>query len=193
MIGLAQAIGGAVLISFGFINIGGALISEGISDMVYTTMAGISGSFSWKEWTIQKSVSMSLSIMTAGIRRLASVRNTATNANDEEFEKDFNEMKRNLNGALGKNLILLQQFDNIRGQVISCLQNSYQVLVSGLKKSSSKYAKIVATPIEAASMINRLWDMLQSVLQFHNAFETLKSIIEGAVMKSNEYYNTENT
>ncbi|CAF3037888.1 unnamed protein product [Rotaria sp. Silwood2] len=114
-------------------------------------------------------------------------------ANDEEFEKDFNEMKRNLNGALGKNLILLQQFDNIRGQVISCLQNSYQVLVSGLKKSSSKYAKIVATPIEAASMINRLWDMLQSVLQFHNAFETLKSIIEGAVMKSNEYNNTENT
>ncbi|CAF3165000.1 unnamed protein product [Rotaria sp. Silwood2] len=78
MIGLAQAIGGAVLISFGFINIGGALISEGISDMVYTTMASISGSFSWKEWTIQKSVSMSLSIMTAGIGRLASVRNTAT-------------------------------------------------------------------------------------------------------------------
>ncbi|CAF0913855.1 unnamed protein product [Didymodactylos carnosus] len=43
MIGLAQVIAGAVLISFGAVNIGGALVAEGISDMVYETMAGLSG------------------------------------------------------------------------------------------------------------------------------------------------------
>ncbi|CAF1123228.1 unnamed protein product [Didymodactylos carnosus] len=42
MIGLAQVIAGAVLISFGAVNIGGALVAEGISDMVYETMAGLS-------------------------------------------------------------------------------------------------------------------------------------------------------
>ncbi|CAF4955456.1 unnamed protein product, partial [Rotaria sp. Silwood1] len=49
MIGLAQVIGGVVLITFGCVNIGGALIAEGIDDMVYATMAGLSGIFSWKD------------------------------------------------------------------------------------------------------------------------------------------------
>ncbi|CAF1559831.1 unnamed protein product, partial [Didymodactylos carnosus] len=38
MIRLAQVIAGAVLISFGAVNIGGALVAEGISNMVYATM-----------------------------------------------------------------------------------------------------------------------------------------------------------
>ncbi|CAF4137894.1 unnamed protein product, partial [Rotaria sordida] len=39
MIGLAQVIGGTVLTIFGFVNIGPALIAEGIADMVYATVA----------------------------------------------------------------------------------------------------------------------------------------------------------
>ncbi|CAF4310381.1 unnamed protein product, partial [Adineta steineri] len=77
MIGLAQVISGAILISFGLVNIGGALISEGISDMIYATMAGLSGNFSWKDWAIQKAISLSLSIMSAGLGKLASIGSTA--------------------------------------------------------------------------------------------------------------------
>ncbi|CAF1574843.1 unnamed protein product, partial [Didymodactylos carnosus] len=47
MIRLAQVTAGAVLISFGAVNIGGALVAEGISNMVYATMVGPSGNFSW--------------------------------------------------------------------------------------------------------------------------------------------------
>ncbi|CAF3674935.1 unnamed protein product [Rotaria sp. Silwood1] len=265
MIGLAQVIGGAVLISFGLVNIGGALLSEGISDMIYATMAGLSGKFSWKDWAIQKSISFSISIMTAGIGRLASVGNTAAklgsvsrtammtklvgkaagqfattcltniitekimeqiqegviqkvvniieenflkkvinllenkieilyanSKNEEEFEKTFEIMKKDIEGALGRNLILPQQFDNIRVQVISSLKNSYQVLSNGLKKSNSKYAKIAATAIQAIFMINQIWNILQPVLQFHHAYNTFISIIEGATKKIDENTNKEN-
>ncbi|CAF4138501.1 unnamed protein product [Rotaria sordida] len=76
MIGLAQVIGGAVLIAFGCVNIGGALIAEGINDMIYATMAGLSGTFSWKDWAIQKAISFSISLLTCGIGKLASIGTT---------------------------------------------------------------------------------------------------------------------
>ncbi|CAF1411613.1 unnamed protein product [Adineta steineri] len=271
MIGLAQVIVGAALITFGLVNIGGALIAEGISDMVYATMAGLSGNFSWKDWAIQKAISLSLSIMSAGLGKLASTGSTAaklgsvsraamiskivgkaglqfattclTNIitekimeqiqdgviqkvvscieemflkginesiknkveilyinsknNIKEFEKSFEEMKKDIEGALGRNLILPQQFDNIRVQVVSSLQNSYQVLTDGLnteglKKSNSKYAKIAANTIQATLMINKLWSMIQSILQFNHAYKALKDIIEGATNKIDKNNNREN-
>ncbi|CAF1114070.1 unnamed protein product, partial [Didymodactylos carnosus] len=266
MIGLAQVIAGAILISYGLVNIGSALISEGISDMVYATMAGLSGNFSWKDWVIQKAISLSLSIMSAGFGRLASIGNTVaklgsvsraamiakivgkaalqfattclTNIitekimeqiqdgviqkvvssieenflkeinksikskveilyvnsknNIKEFENSFVKMRKDIEGALGRNLILPQQFDNIRVQVISSLQNSYQVLTDGLKKSNSKYAKIAANTIQATLMVDKLWSVIESVLQFNHAKNTLKSIIEGATNKIDENNNTEN-
>ncbi|CAF1411988.1 unnamed protein product [Rotaria magnacalcarata] len=80
MIGLAQVIGGAVLISFGCVNIGSALIAEGISDMIYATMAGLTGTFSWKDWAIQKAISFTISLVTAGIGKLASLGSVASKA-----------------------------------------------------------------------------------------------------------------
>ena len=73
MFGLAQVIGGATLCCFGFVNIGQMLICEGINDMVYATMAGLSGTFSWRDWAIQKVISMALSLLTCGIGKLASI------------------------------------------------------------------------------------------------------------------------
>jgi preprotein translocase subunit SecA len=78
MIGLAQVIGGTLLCCFGFPNIGMALIIEGVNDMVYATMAGLSGNFSWRDWAIQKAISMCLSLLTCGIGALAGV-GTAAN------------------------------------------------------------------------------------------------------------------
>ncbi|CAF1490586.1 unnamed protein product, partial [Rotaria sp. Silwood1] len=54
MIGLVQDIAEAVLVAFGLTQIGNALIS---------------GTFSWKEWAIQKAISFGLSMLTAGIRK----------------------------------------------------------------------------------------------------------------------------
>ncbi|CAF4653206.1 unnamed protein product, partial [Rotaria sp. Silwood2] len=263
MIGLAQVIAGAVLISFGLVNIGGALLNEGISDMIYATMAGLSGNFSWKDWAIQKSISLSLSIMTAGFGRLASAGNTvaklgsvsraamitklvgkaatqfattcltnfltekimeqiqegviqkivssiekkflqgilnsiknkveslyANSKNEQEFESSFQTMKANTQGTLGKNFLLPQQFDAIRVQLISSLQNSYQVLTEGLKKSNSKYAKLASNAIQATFMINQLWSIVEPVLQLQHAYHAFISIIEGAVENKNNNNNT---
>ncbi|CAF5031483.1 unnamed protein product, partial [Rotaria sp. Silwood1] len=52
MIGLVQVIAEAVLVAFGLTQIGNALIS---------------GTFSWKEWAIQKAIGFGLSMLTVGI------------------------------------------------------------------------------------------------------------------------------
>lgn len=72
-LGLAQVIGGAVLISAGFTaSLGQRLIAEGINDMIYATMAGLTGTFSWKDYMIQKCINLALTIVTGGLSALAS-------------------------------------------------------------------------------------------------------------------------
>ncbi|CAF5146199.1 unnamed protein product [Rotaria sp. Silwood1] len=68
--------------------------------------------------------------------------------------------------TLGKYILLPQQFDNIRTRVVSSLRNSYHLFADGLKKSNSKYVKIAATTLKAIDIINKLWTVVQSVLQF---------------------------
>ncbi|CAF1384963.1 unnamed protein product [Rotaria sp. Silwood1] len=72
--------------------------------------------------------------------------------------------------TLGKYILLPQQFDNIRTRVVSSLRNSYHLFADGLKKSNSKYVKIAATTLKAIDIINKLWTVAQSVLQFEHVF-----------------------
>ncbi|CAF1319248.1 unnamed protein product [Rotaria sp. Silwood1] len=115
-----------VPVAFGLTQIGNALISEGVSNM-----AGLSGTFSWKEWAIQKAISFGLSMLTAGIGKFL------TDKIMEQFKKMFiqkivSKIEENLlkgiiglinnkvetlylqKITLGKDILLLQQFDNIR-------------------------------------------------------------------------------
>ena len=81
MIGLAQVIAGAALMALtagAATPIGWYLINEGINDMVYATMAGIQGTFSWKSWGIQKTVSVALSVAAGGIKVFAASLKAAT-------------------------------------------------------------------------------------------------------------------
>ena len=81
MIGLAQVIAGAALITLtaGLASsIGSGLIAEGINDMVYATMAGITGTFSWKDWAIQKAISVAIAIATGGIGAMAATLKVAS-------------------------------------------------------------------------------------------------------------------
>jgi preprotein translocase subunit SecA len=80
MIGLAEVIAGAALIAFSSAaaaSFGTGLIAEGISDMVYGTIAGITGTFSWKDYAIQKAFSVTTLLATGGFANLIKFAKTA--------------------------------------------------------------------------------------------------------------------
>ena len=75
--GLAHVIAGVALLTLTAVTepqFGDALIAEGINDnMLYGTVAGLTGTFSWKDWSIQKVICVALSIATGGMGALASI------------------------------------------------------------------------------------------------------------------------
>ncbi|CAF5002437.1 unnamed protein product, partial [Rotaria sp. Silwood1] len=166
MIGLVQVITEAVLVAFGLTQIGNALISEGVSNM-----AELSGTFSWKEWAIQKAISFGLSMLTVGIGKFL-MDKIMEQIQENVIQKIVSKIEENLlkgviglinnkietlylqKKTLGKDILLPQQFDNIRTRVVSSLRNSYHVFADGLKKSNSKYVKIAATTLKAIDIIN---------------------------------------
>ncbi|CAF3620392.1 unnamed protein product [Rotaria sp. Silwood1] len=166
MIGLVQVIAEAVLVAFGLTQIGNALISEGVSNM-----AELSGTFSWKEWAIQKAISFGLSMLTVGIGKFL-MDKIMEQIQENVIQKIVSKIEENLlkgviglinnkietlylqKKTLGKDILLPQQFDNIRTRVVSSLRNSYHVFADGLKKSNSKYVKIAATTLKAIDIIN---------------------------------------
>ncbi|CAF1299117.1 unnamed protein product [Rotaria sp. Silwood1] len=178
MIGLVQVIAEAVLVAFGLTQIGNALISEGVSNM-----AELSGTFSWKEWAIQKAISFGLSMLTAGIGKFLTDK-IMEQIQENVIQKIVSRIEENLlKGIIDlisnkvatlylqrKDILLPQQFDNIRTRVVSSLRNSYHLFADGLKKSNSKYVKIAATTLKAIDIINKLWTVVQSVLQFEHVF-----------------------
>ena len=69
LLGLAQAAVGAAIIVFSSgtaINIGSMFLSEGINDMIFAIKCGITGEFSWKEYGIQKAISLTITLATCG-------------------------------------------------------------------------------------------------------------------------------
>ncbi|CAF5045315.1 unnamed protein product [Rotaria sp. Silwood1] len=157
MIGLVQVIAEAVLVAFGLTQIGNALIS---------------GTFSWKEWAIQKAISFGLSMLTAGIGKFLTDK-IMEQIQENVIQKIVSKIEENLlkgiiglinnkvatlylqKKTLGKDILLPQQFDNIRTRVVSSLRNSYHLFADGLKKSNSKYVKIAATTLKAIDIINK--------------------------------------
>ncbi|CAF4813995.1 unnamed protein product [Rotaria sp. Silwood1] len=172
MIGLVQVIAEAVLVAFGLTQIGNALIS---------------GTFSWKEWAIQKAISFGLSMLTAGIGKFLTDK-IMEQIQENVIQKIVSKIEENLlkeiiglinnkvetlylqKKTLEKDILLPQQFDNIRTRVVSSLRNSYPLFADGLKKSNSKYVKMAATTLKAIDIINKLWTVVQSVLQFEHVF-----------------------
>jgi hypothetical protein len=63
---------GAVLVYFSgglLATIGKALIEEGVSDIIFAVQSGIEGNFSWKNYGINKAISIGTSILTFGVGR----------------------------------------------------------------------------------------------------------------------------
>jgi ankyrin repeat protein len=69
LIGLAQITAG-VFLSVCTLGTGltfaKGLISEGVSDLITAVKSGIQGSFSWAEWALQKTISLAVSLISAG-------------------------------------------------------------------------------------------------------------------------------
>jgi hypothetical protein len=67
LLGVAQVIAGAVISALGFPNVGLALISEGVGDMIFAIEAQLSGEFSWSDYLKHKLISLTCSIITCGV------------------------------------------------------------------------------------------------------------------------------
>ncbi|KAM9516899.1 uncharacterized protein ACWYII_044167 isoform 2-T2 [Salvelinus alpinus] len=79
-IGMCQVILGVLVcaLSFGTANqIGFSLISEGVSDMIEGISGMILGTFDWAQWAISKSISIGMSLLSAGFSAIKKVAITA--------------------------------------------------------------------------------------------------------------------
>ncbi|XP_023820907.1 uncharacterized protein LOC105357957 [Oryzias latipes] len=74
-LGVLQIVAGVLLAVFtcgALAQVGFGLISEGVSDCIYGIEALVTGEFSWKDWAIQKAISVGVSLITFGVGKLVS-------------------------------------------------------------------------------------------------------------------------
>ncbi|XP_034152932.1 uncharacterized protein LOC105014817 [Esox lucius] len=82
-IGMCQVVIGILVCALSFgaaTNIGMSLISEGVSDMIEGISGMIKGTFDWVSWAISKSISIGMSLLTAGFSVLKNVVKSAYHA-----------------------------------------------------------------------------------------------------------------
>ncbi|KAM9516901.1 uncharacterized protein ACWYII_044168 isoform 2-T2 [Salvelinus alpinus] len=80
IIGMCQVILGVLVCALSFgaaTQIGFSLISEGVSDMIEGISGMISGTFNWAQWAISKSISIGMSLLSAGFSAIKKVAVTA--------------------------------------------------------------------------------------------------------------------
>ncbi|CAF1312704.1 unnamed protein product [Adineta steineri] len=173
MIGVAQVIGGTILIAFGAVNIGGALLAEGVSDMVYATMAGLSGQFSWRDWAIQKSISFSISLVTAGIGKLASVGATVAKIGSVSkaalfFQIAKNAMKQFALTTL-TNIITEKIMEQVKDGVIPKILNTIE----------DQILKVITSSIQ--TKVETIYSSGKTKEETENEYSTMEKNLEGAL------------
>ncbi|XP_042263836.1 uncharacterized protein LOC121895074 [Thunnus maccoyii] len=75
-IGAMQVLAGVLVCAFSFgtaSQFGLGLIGEGVSDMINGIVGMVTGTFSWAEWAINKSISIGISLLTAGFGAVKNV------------------------------------------------------------------------------------------------------------------------
>ncbi len=170
MIGLSQVIAGAVLCAVGVINIGNALICEGINDMMYAVMAGISGRFSWNEWAMQKAISIALSIITAGISALASIGKVATQVGGLSRMAMFSKILAKAAVNFGVQLLVDVASDKILSTVINSLIEKIVGLIENNILSEVKNS--------IDKQLRQLYATSSTDEEFEKSFQKLKNSIQ---------------
>ena len=166
MIGLAQVIGGTILVIYGFPNIGMMFINEGVNDMVYATMAGLSGNFSWRDWGIQKVISMGLSLLTCGVGAIAGA---------------------NPVGSLSKSALILKCLGNAAYQLTTnCLTTfvSDKVMELVMKNLIKKFVDYIEEKLLTSlneliqEKVKLLYQNSKNDFEFEKSYESMKTNFE---------------
>ncbi|KAJ7987040.1 hypothetical protein DPEC_G00334640 [Dallia pectoralis] len=146
-IGMCQVILGVLICALSFgsaTNIGFSLISEGVSDMIEGITGMIEGTFDWVSWAISKSISIGMSLLTAGFSVIKHVAKSVYQATKGLLNgtKTLSSVAKDVIGA-GKHA-----FKSIGGTVKSitkaAVKSSKATMTTGLKQATKYAVKEVA-------------------------------------------------
>ncbi len=172
MLGLAQVIAGAYLTIMGMPNLGNALIAEGINDMVYATIAGLTGTFSWKDWAVQKAISLTISLATAGFSTLSNLGQTAAKVGSISRSALFSKVMLKAagqfvlqcsSGLITEELMKVVQVEVVDRLVIAVEAHIMKPIEEGLQKKLTRL--YTANPQDFARHYQQLYNNLDNVLR----------------------------
>ncbi|KAJ7987042.1 hypothetical protein DPEC_G00334660 [Dallia pectoralis] len=141
-IGMCQVILGGFICALSFgsaTNIGLGFINEGVSDMIEGITGMITGTFSWVSWAISKSISIGMSLLTAGFSVIKKVAKSVYQATKGLLNgtKTLSSVAKDVIGA-GKHA-----FKSIKGAVKSITKGvvrSSTATMTTVFKQATKYA-----------------------------------------------------
>ncbi|CAF1207801.1 unnamed protein product [Rotaria sp. Silwood1] len=138
MIGLVQVIAEAVLVAFGLTQIGNALIS---------------GTFSWKEWAIQKAIGFGLSMLTVGIGKFLTDK-IMEQIQENVIQKIVSKIEENLlKGIIG--LINNKVETSLSSKMVLEKEIKYKLIPEAMKKlrnENDKLVVIMSHPFKAGTI-----------------------------------------
>ncbi|KAJ7996402.1 hypothetical protein DPEC_G00236710 [Dallia pectoralis] len=141
-IGMCQVVIGVLICALSFgsaTNIGFSFISEGVSDMIEGITGMITGTFDWVSWAISKSISIGMSLLSAGFSIIKKVAKSAYLATKGLLNgtKTLSSVAKDVIGA-GKHA-----FKSIKGAVSSLTKGAVRSSTASIKtafKQATKYA-----------------------------------------------------
>ena len=159
MLGVAVVAAGAVMIVL-TAKIkkydGQAIIVSGLTDMVYSTCAGLHGTFTWKDYSIQKTIGLTLAVATGGLGTRAEQLKYATKVGSASRFSPFLKAAAEATGYFVKNAAVNIQPDtvlaNIEGQMADSIVNYIAGKLFPLLKTKIK-SRLIAVSMEAGGKI----------------------------------------
>ena len=182
MIGLAQivaAIGLAVISGGALLNVSMTLINEGVGDMIFAMQAGLTKSFSWKDYGIHKRISLTVPLLTFGIGAVLSKAyavETAVRTSLQIFKVCATTAVKQFASSAAF-MFLDQGIEFLLDKMRTCLVGKFSEHIK------SAVAKIFQTKLE------RIRELMQNLLHSHpkSATKRVKDAFDNAMRKVHEY------
>ncbi|KAL6466284.1 hypothetical protein MHYP_G00264170 [Metynnis hypsauchen] len=145
-----QIIGGALLTAFTcgtLAQVGMGLITEGISDCIFSIESMVTGEFSWKSWDIEKAISISVSLIGFGVGKLISKGFKASKLAIKGFDKELKSMPKFLSR---------QAKDGLRVAATTNMNNAVKHTVKTIVKETIIYGFSKAEEAILREIINSI-------------------------------------
>ncbi|XP_045074121.1 uncharacterized protein LOC121583540 [Coregonus clupeaformis] len=192
-IGMCQVTLGVLVCALSFgaaTQIGFSLISEGVSDMIEGITGMISGTFDWAQWAISKSISIGMSLLSAGFSAIKKVAITAykvlnvslyigsavpkgalQNRSNYKIDSKLEQQMKDLVQVMTKDLIPGLMTDATTSQVSDVISRLSEVCNNATdlveKSGTHLIAKGVKISVEIAKHTTTLVQMIQSIPTEH--------------------------